>query len=158
MNKQQAIDLVKETFESPFDRKRYVWFLRNLLNTFDEAEVRSNQGSRIPESFRNYVEKVERIGKYTTEGKEIMLFVVHLKRETSIERARTMQRNLIAWYLNYGDQSKDAALVAFVSPNGEDWRFSLVKLEVRLEANDKGGMKVLDEFTPAKRWSFVPGR
>ncbi len=157
MNEQQAIDLVKETFESPFDRKRYIWFLRNLLNTFDEAEVRSNQGSRIPESFRNYVEKVERIGKYTTEGKEIMLFVVHLKRETSIERARTMQRNLIAWYLNYGDESKDAALVAFVSPNGEDWRFSLVKLEVKLEADDKGGMKVVDEFTPAKRWSFLVG-
>ena len=71
-----------------------------------------------------------------------------------------MQRNFIAGYLqgHYGtDSDKDAALVAFVSPDGKDWRFSLVKLEVRLEATPKGGMKPVDEFTPARRWSFLVG-
>jgi len=157
MDKQQAIDLVKETFESPFERGRFIKFVKNLLNEFDDEDARINQGSRIPESFRDYVEKFERVGKYTTEDKQIMLFIVHLKKEASIERARTMQRNLISWYLTHGSESKDAALVAFVSPNGDDWRFSLVKLDVRLEADGKGGMKVVDEFTPAKRWSFLVG-
>ena len=48
--------------------------------------------------------------------KMIDILIVHLK-ETSIERARTMQRNFIAWYLNgsRGNELKDAALVAFVS-------------------------------------------
>ena len=157
MNKQQAIDLVKETFESPFEKGRFIKFVRNLLNKFDDEDARINLGSRIPESFRDYVEKIERIGKYTTEDKQIMLFIVHLKKETFIERARTMQRNLIAWYLTYGNESKDAALVAFVSPDGKDWRFSLVKLDVRLEATTKGRLKPVDEFTPARRWSFLVG-
>jgi hypothetical protein len=49
---------------------------------------------------------------------------------------------------------KDAALVAFVSPNGDDWRFSLVKMEYKF--NEKG--KVEEEFTPARRYSFLVGK
>jgi hypothetical protein len=42
-----------------------------------------------------------------------------------------MQRNFVAWYLNgsRGGKLKDGALVAFVSPSGDDWRFSLVKMD-----------------------------
>ncbi|MBI4760040.1 MAG: Eco57I restriction-modification methylase domain-containing protein [Chloroflexi bacterium] len=151
MNRQQAIQLIQQTFEAPFERERYIRFLRELLNGFDAEGARVNQGSRIPEKFQDYVEKMERVGKYVTEKNEVMLFIVHLKRETSIERARTMQRNFVAWYLQR--DMKDAALVAFVSPNAEDWRFSLVKMEYRIEE----GAKVKEEFTPARRWSFLVG-
>ena len=49
---------------------------------------------------------------------------------------------------------KDAALVAFVAPDGEDWRFSFIKMEYKF--NEKG--KVKEEFTPARRYSFLVGK
>jgi len=154
MNRQQAIELVRKTFEAPFEREGYIRFLRELLNGFDDEGARVNQGARIPGKFQEYVEKMERVGKYVADKSEIMLFIVYLKRETSIERARTMQRNFVAWYLSQGN--KDAALVAFVSPNSVDWRFSLVKMDYRFEEQN-GKPKVKEEFTPARRWSFLVG-
>ncbi len=71
-----------------------------------------------------------------------------------------MQRNFIAGYLqgHYGtDSDKDAALVAFVSPDGTDWRFSLVKLEIGLKTTPTGRMKPIDEFTRQRSWSFLVG-
>ncbi|MDO9579104.1 MAG: Eco57I restriction-modification methylase domain-containing protein, partial [Bacteroidales bacterium] len=82
-----------------------------------------------------------------------------LQKETSLERARTMQRNFVAWYLNgsRGGEMKDAALTAFVSPDEEDWRFSLVKMDYKFEKTKSGRMKVKEEFTRARRWSFLVG-
>ena len=152
MNRQKAIDLVRNTFESRFEREKYLRFLRELLNGFDTEGARVNQGARIPDKFQGYVERLERVGKYVSGDKrEILLFIVYLKRETSIERARTMQRNFVAWYLAQGN--KDAALAAFVSPDSADWRFSLVKMEYRFDAQGR----VREEFTPARRWSFLVG-
>jgi len=97
------------------------------------------------------------------------ILVITLQKKTSLERARTMQRNFVAWYLNgsRGGEMKDAALAAFVSPDKKDWRFSLVKMDYRFEpAKDglsacgdaqAGIMKVKEEFTPARRWSFLVG-
>lgn len=154
MNRQQAIELIKQTFEAPFERMQYIRFLRELLNGFDKEGARVNQGARIPEKFQDYVEKLERVGKYVSGKNEILLFIVYLKRTTSIERARTMQRNFVAWYLAQG--GKDAALVAFVAPNSADWRFSLVKMDYRFEERE-GKTRVREEFTPARRWSFLVG-
>jgi len=160
MSDQQSINAVRETFESSFDRTRFIRFIRNLLNEYEAAEI-SRTGNYIPDAYSNYVSKYERIGKYAdSDDKRIDILIVHLKKETSIERARSMQRNFVAGYLkgNYGtDSYKDAALVAFVSPNREDWRFSLVKLEVRLDAQADGQVKLVDAFTPARRWSFLVG-
>lgn len=164
MQKQQAINIVRETFESSFDKGRYTNFIKNLLNEPDLTDgFGPRSGNYIPDAFKGYVEKYERLGKYTDqEDKRIDILIVYLKRETSIERARSMQRNFVAGYLQgkFGsDVEKDAALVAFVSPNGaEDWRFSLVKLEVKIETDAQGKNKVIDAFTPAKRWSFLVGR
>ncbi len=70
-----------------------------------------------------------------------------------------MQRNFIARYLDgsRGGELKDAALVAFVSPGEADWRFSLVKMDYRFEESKTGKIKVKEEFTPARRWSFLVG-
>ena len=160
MNRQQSIDLVRQTFESSFDRARFGRFTRELLNTYQEAEF-SYTGNLIHAAFREDISKLERIGKYEDEaGKRIDILIVHLKRETSIERARSMQRNFIAGYLQgkFGTHSeKDAVLVAFVAPNRQDWRFSLVRMDVRLEAADDGRVEIKEAFTPAKRWSFLVG-
>jgi hypothetical protein len=82
-----------------------------------------------------------------------------LEKETSIERARTMQRNFIAWYLKGGcdGEMKDASLAAFISPDESDWRFSLIKMDYALGEDKKGRIKIREKLTPAKRWSFLVG-
>jgi len=39
-----------------------------------------------------------------------------------------------------------------------DWRFSLVKMEYKFTEGKSGKTKVKEEFTPAKRWSFLVGK
>jgi hypothetical protein len=71
-----------------------------------------------------------------------------------------MQRNFVAGYLQgkYGSSNeKEAALVAFVSPDNADWRFSLVRMDYKFEQTPTGKIKVKEEFTPARRWSFLVG-
>jgi hypothetical protein len=159
MDKKQAQEIVKNTFENPFDKIKFIGFVKNLLNSIEEAPF-SYKGNFIPDAYDQSVSTLERIGKYTDGEHKIDILVVKLRKETSIERARTMQRNFIAWYLNgsRGGEMKDAALAAFVSPNAEDWRFSLVKMDYRFEEGKNGRVKVKEEFTPARRWSFLVGK
>jgi hypothetical protein len=163
MNKNQwAVDLVEDTFQSKFDRTNYIKFIKSLLNEPDFTySFAPRTGNIIPESFRAYVSSYERVAKYTDdEEKRVDILIVYLKRGSTVERARSMQRNFIAGYLlgRYGSPApKEAALVAFVAPNREDWRFSLVKLETKLQEKEQGGYKAVDEFTPARRWSFLVG-
>ncbi len=159
MDRQSAVSLIRETCQNSFQKEKFYSFLRNLLNEFEDAPF-SYRGNLIPDAFENYIGSFERIGKYEDQEKNrIDLLIVHLKRETSLERARTMQRNFIARYLNggRGGELRDAALVAFVSPDSEDWRFSLVKMEYRLTETPSGKVKAREEFTPAKRYSFLVG-
>jgi hypothetical protein len=159
MNEQQAIDLVRDTFEAPFEKVDFVRFVKNLLNHVDDDGFPPRGGNYIPDKFEQYINSLERIGTYSDGENRIDILIVHLKKETSIERARSMQRNFVAGYLqgSYGSSAeKEAALVAFVSPSSEDWRFSLVKMEYRFDEKD-GQVRVKEEFTPARRWSFLVG-
>jgi hypothetical protein len=159
MDKKQAVKLISEIFESPFDKTSFSSFVRNLLNHVDDDGFSPRTGTYIPDSFMPYIHSLERVGKYMDKKNRVDILIVHLKKETSLERARTMQRNFVAGYLQgkYGStEEKDAALVAFVSANPDDWRFSLVKMEYRFK-EDKGSVKVKEEFTPARRWSFLVG-
>lgn len=158
MNKQQAQQLIQETFETMFDKVRFSKFVRNLLNHIEDAPF-TYQGNYIPEKFRQYIKSLERIGKYNDGEHTLDILIITLQKETSLERARTMQRNFIAWYLNgsRGGEMKDAALVAFVAPGKADWRFSLVKMDYKFEKTETGKMKIKEELTPARRWSFLVG-
>jgi len=158
MDNHQAQNLIKETFESPFEKSRFTGFVKNLLNQIEDASF-TYQGIYIPDAYKPYISSLERIGKYSDGEHQIDILFVQLKKETSLERARTMQRNFIAWYLNgsRGGEMKDAALVAFVSPGEADWRFSLVKMDYRFEESENGKVRVKEEFTPARRWSFLVG-
>ena len=121
-----------------------------------EGDAFAYSGNIIPDSFKPHISMLERIGKYSEGDQRIDILVIRLKKETSIERARTMQRNFVAGYLagKYGSGAiKDAALAAFVSPDTEDWRFSLITIDHQFDANGK----LRKEFTPARRWSFLVG-
>jgi hypothetical protein len=158
MDKQQAREIIRETFESRFDKSRFIGFIKNLLNNIEDASF-TYQGNYIPDAYKQYIKSLERIGKFSDGASSIDILIITLHKETSLERARTMQRNFVAWYLNgsRGNEMKDAAMVAYVSPNEADWRFSLVKMDYRFEKSKTGKMKVREDFTPARRWSFLVG-
>ncbi len=156
MDKKQAQTLVSKTLESEFDKGKFTNLVKNLLNGIDESKAFHARGY-VPEIFKNYIKSYERIGTYIDpDGKKVDILIVYLQRESSIERARTSQRNFAARYLKDRDM-KDAGLMAFVSPDPKDWRFSFVKMEYKFEETAKGSVKVKEEFTPAKRYSFLVG-
>ena len=158
MEKSSAIRIIKNTFEKPFDKEQYRRFIKELFNHLDESNNFFWAGNRIPNAgaFQPFINSIERVGKYQdTDGKKIDCLIVNLKKETSLEYARTSQRNFVARYLQgyMGGDDKDAALVAFVSsPDSKDWRFSLVKVDYGF---DSGKLKT--ELTPARRYSFLVG-
>jgi len=156
MQKDSAQKLIKQTLQSSFNKEQFIYLTKNLLNHIEGASF-NYKGNYIFDDFKDSIQSVERIGKYKDpEDKLIDILIVRLKKEVSLERARTRQRNFVAKYLkgSRGGVLKDAALVAFVSPNEDDWRFSLVKMEYKF--NEKG--KVEEEFTPARRYSFLVGK
>ncbi|MBE3128896.1 MAG: Eco57I restriction-modification methylase domain-containing protein [Actinobacteria bacterium] len=158
MDIQQARRRIRNTFESSFDKVKFIDFIKDLFNQYDESKAFHLRGCYIPKAFENIIKSYERIGTYTdSEGKKIDILIVYLKKETTIDRARTAQRNFIANYLK-GRGEKDAGLVAFVSPEEDDWRFSFVKMEYKFEKTPKGDVKVKEEFTAARRYSFLVGK
>ncbi len=159
MNKQAAINLVQTTFERPYNRDRFLTFAKNIFHSFEEAPF-IYRGNYIPDAYKKQIKTLERIGKYEdSEGNKIDILTVCVSQGTTLERARTLQRNFISWYLNgsRGDVTKDAALVAFYVEGSNDWRLSLVKMEYRLDKSESGRLKTFTELTPAKRFSFFVG-
>ncbi len=152
----EAKNIIREVFESEFDKDKFAYFIKNLLKNLEEKPFGSGgayTGNLIPRAFQPVIRKMERVGKFEdAEGNIIDVLIVELNREHSIEYARTSQRNFIRWYLNgsRGNEFKDAALVAFHTQKSRDWRFSLIKMQYSLE-------KGKDELTPAKRSSFLVG-
>lgn len=156
MDKNASYRIVRETFENEFNKERFLLFTKNLCNKIDESKAFHAHGY-VPEVFKSYVKTYERLATYTDpEGKKVDILIVYLQKESSLERARTAQRNFVARYLKDRDQ-KDAGFVAFVAPDPKDWRFSLIKMEYKFSESKSGKIKVKEEFTPARRWSFLVG-
>jgi hypothetical protein len=163
MKGEEAKNLIIKTFESPFNKEHFTDFIANLLKTYDrEKALTPRTGMQgITERFKDFISCWERLGRYIDEKRKVIdILIVELTKGVSLYKARSTQRNFIAYYLQgkLGTKTiKDAALVAFVSPDEEDWRFSLVKMEYKFEETPRGKVKVREEFTPAKRWSFLVG-
>ena len=154
MTKQTAKKLVKDTFEKPFQKERFVNLMINFLNF--ERKPFTYKGNTISKAFQDFIKTCERIGQYKDQDEKIIdILIVCLKKQSSLERARAAQRNFIGRYLkgSRGNVFKDGALVAFVSPDKTDWRFSFVKIDYSFD--EKG--KVKDILTPARRYSFLVG-
>ncbi len=160
MDKPAATRLIQDTFENSFDKGRFIDLIRNLVKYVDESGNFSLHGNYIPDAFDQSIRSYERVGKYEdSDSNKTDILIVRLKKEHSLERARATQRNFVAWYLNgsRGGELKEAALVAFVSPDERDWRFSLVRMDYNLVDSPTGRVKVERELTPARRYSFVVG-
>ena len=156
MKKNEAAQLVSHTFTHAFSEEQFVGFVRNLLPGMKASSTRTVPNAQLPQGFREHIQNYTRLGTYRDpQGDVLDVVVVKLKRRGSLDRARTRQRNLMAHYLN--KRSKDAVLVAYITDDPEDWRFSYVKLAYQTEISGKGKVKVKREFTPARRYSFLVG-
>jgi len=162
MDKNQAKKIIKDTFENKFDKLKFKRFIINLLNI--KSSIIADPGvtfniNQVPNIYQPFIESFEKIAEYQSGKNKIDVLAIRLKKETSIERAKTMQRNFVAWYLrgSCDGEMKDAALAAFISPDENDWRFSLIKMDYSLGEDKKGRPKISEEFTPAKRLSFLVG-
>ncbi len=158
MHIEEAKKLITNTFQQSFDENHFRLFIRNLFNDLDESGATPYyQGQYIPEAYRKHIRRYKRLGKYIDpEGAALDVLVVNLKRDTALDRARTMQRNFIAWYLKHRGE-KDAAIVAYHTDGLEDWRFSYVHMEYRAEQEKSGKVRIKTDLTPARRYSFLVG-
>ncbi|MCR4418001.1 MAG: BREX-1 system adenine-specific DNA-methyltransferase PglX [Ignavibacteria bacterium] len=158
MTEEQAISLIKSTFEDHFNEENFRRFIVEIFKDNYQKIDKDFYGNYIPEVYREFVQSYKRLLKYEYNKERIDVLIVELKRGVSVERARSKQRNFIRDYLlgKFGSDSlKDAALVAFYSDDYEDWRFSFVKVEWKFD-NEKN--RIRDEATPAKRYSFLVGK
>lgn len=152
MNKQQAIRLLDDTFNKNFDVRRFLSFVKEL---FKDVNLQIRECTQyIPKEFRDYITQMSKLGEYSHNNKTIEILAVKLSKESTKERARTMQRNFVAKWLSKVEN--DAALVAFYDDT-EDWRFSFVKMEYSLLKDEKGKVHAHTELTPAKRYSYLVG-
>jgi hypothetical protein len=157
MEKKSATRLLTDTLQNPFDEDRFRQFARNLVNDLDESKAFQAQGNYIKDAYKKQVRQYKRIGQYVDpDSNTIDVLVVRLHQPTTLDRARTMQRNFIAQYLQ-DRGGKEAALVAYYTDGSPDWRFSLVRLDYRLEQQTDGSYKPKKEVTAARRSSFLVG-
>nr|WP_303716828.1 TaqI-like C-terminal specificity domain-containing protein [Methanoculleus marisnigri] len=152
MKEDLAVRFLDDVFMNAFNPGRYTHFIQELFNDFRVFP------QRLPiwQEFKNYIDEAYSIGTYFDGKHTIGVLYVRLRRSTSRDRARTMQRNFIAKFLN--NEGKDAVLVAFYGDDHDDWRFSFVRLEHTITTGDDGRIRTNMKLTPARRFSFLVGK
>ena len=143
-----AKELLDKTFKNPFNMEVYENFLVELFNT---SRIHANNKINfIKKEFKEYIQNFYELGRYKdNQGGSIGLYAAELKDSKFRDRARTMQRNVVADYI---ENKHDAALVAFYEPNSDDWRFSFVKVSYEFGRNGPE-----QKLSSPKRHSFLVG-
>lgn len=127
MTEQESKNLIRETFESDFNRERFKRFIANLLTDYQEASIFTSE-QYIKDAYKPYVHSYEVIAKFTdSEKRTLDVLITYLKTESTFT-ARTRQRNFALDYLK--SKNRDGVLIAYVHENKKDWRFSFVKLRM----------------------------
>jgi len=151
--------IIEKTFANAFDQEQFIYFIKNLLNK-TEPKDNNYSGQYLWEDYRDHIQSYKRIAKYTDPNGQLLdVLIVKVRTLEKLERARTTLRNFVIKHLK--TFSKQYALVAFYSDqdNGENWRFSFVKLEYKLEKDhEKNKNRITEEYNPAKRYSFLVGK
>lgn len=149
MNKENAVNLLEITFKNSFSIDNFEYFLTELFNNVKMNTI--NETKYVKKEFKEYINTFYTLGSYVEEiGSSIGFYAVELSKKSTRDRARTMQRNLIANQMKI--QHKNAALVAFYEPNNPDWRFSYVSLSYEF---GEEGLK--EKLSSPKRHSFLVG-
>ena len=149
MDAKLAVNILENTFKQKFDIERFEYFLTELFNDIDIHTV--DEKHYLKDFYKKYVNHFYTLGGYQSIFNErIGIYAVELSNESSRDRARTMQRNLIVDMMK--NTNKDGALVAFYTNDSDDWRFSYIKRYFNFK--DDG---IKEELSSPRRHSFLVG-
>ena len=96
MDRQNAIRLLNETFNKNFELEKFTKFITELFNRFTVNERTWN----VWKEYQDYIDSYRLLGSYKDNSRKVIdVLVIKLKRTSSRDRARTMQRNFVAKYL-----------------------------------------------------------
>lgn len=141
-------------FDNEFDISKFYSFLKELLPDFKIIE----KNVPLRNEYKEYVESAQFCGDYRGNSKNplefLPIYIIKLKKSNSLNRSRTMQRNLIARFLS--EKQKNAALTVFYD-NSSEWRISFVKREQQLMRDQNNNIKTKTILSSAKRHSFLVG-
>jgi len=154
MNREEAGRLVKETFNKPYDKNRFSNFINNLSLPMERLKESHYSGQYIPKNFTDHIASYRRLAKIRASKLKFDVLEIKLKKTSSMENARTMQRGFVARYLDgaFGGTLKDAAFAAFHSEDSDSWRFSLIYKDSIWTENG-----VQTNFSSARRYSYLVG-
>jgi len=142
--------LLKEILENEFSIESFQRFTREFFNGPNMLPLKRDD--RIWLEYKNSIDAYYKIANYKDRDKNKMLILaVELKKGSTVERARSLQRNFISKVLDGSDN--EAAIVAFYTPGEPNWRLSLVRLDYTISAK---GVEL--DLTPAKRFSYLVGK
>ncbi|MDR3222298.1 MAG: Eco57I restriction-modification methylase domain-containing protein [Methanobrevibacter sp.] len=150
MDHRKAEDLLNELFDNKFNQNKFEEFLTELFNGFKPIGRKIN----FKKQYNEYIESVDYLGLHHDENnrENLAIYGVKLKKNSSRDRARVMQRNLIETLLD--QYKRDAGIVAFYIEDQEDWRFSFVKVDYEIDIET---INVKKTFSQAKRFSYLTG-
>ena len=158
MDQTSAINLVKETFNYPFDEEKFSKFTINLLDKINKPTNQTWQSSKsLPSEIKDKVVEFKIFGNLEYDnGEKIVVATARLKSAKIVEKSRFIQRDFAKWLMN--NYETDACLISFFAENHDDWRFSLVCTDYDREISDKGKIKVKQTTSPIKRYSYLVGK
>jgi len=82
MDKNSAINLIKDTFNAKFDESKFTLFIKNFLNDL-EPKSNSYSGNLLWDDYKEHISSYKRIGKYTDpEGDALDVLIVQVKTVT----------------------------------------------------------------------------
>ncbi len=141
-----------QIFDQPFDFNQFVKFV-DMIMPAERTLFASPQGYvdlEVPNGYEQFVKSMFLIRDFKDKnGYELHVLTVELKRQSSVERSRVSQRNLIAKYLK--ERDLDGALVAFYTEEENFWRLSLVVRSFSLQ-------EMKEKFSEPRRYSFIVGK
>lgn len=141
---------------SAFVRDDFYEFVWEIIKKYPSDTKKSKS---IDQDGNEYVREEIAIFEDINSDK-LAIMTYKMPSKTKVERARSEQRNLISTYLRneWVFQGINSVLVAFYSDDSRDWRLSFIKQEFKLsqtELDSKWRPKIVNELTPAKRYSFL---
>jgi len=143
------LSILKDTFEKQFNIERFKKFTREFFN--EPEMLPENRRTGIWKEYSNHINSYSTIAKYTdSENNNLIVLAVELKKDGSMDKARSMQRNFISKILD--ENNLEAAIVAFYTENESSWRLSFVRLDYSFK--DTG---ISLDLTPARRYSYLLG-
>lgn len=145
---------IQYILQNSYSTENYVLFVQEL---FDNVKlVAPNKFNKEYTNFSSHIEGSSHVGYYNApDNKKLIIASVKLKRDAYVENSRSTQRSYAKVLIENGNC--DAALIAFYTEGEPRWRLSFVRLDYEMKV-DNGKVKMVENMTPAKRYSFLVGK